>query len=277
MVRSAMVLLLLSLAGCKPTCPAGDVACLVATLNLRDVSADFTAEGAKLKLTDVPTEILIAAQAGTTADGGSKANRALDFTTVSAPTFDTNVDYGLVFFTFADPLGCRPAVCFTPCPKNAKCLGTSRCTPPLRDGLTSGSGWFRAEFASQPAEPTDFSYSITPVAAEGCPADVLTRLEAGESVSVGFSDRVAILLPGPGATSGSGGGAGGSGGGGGATSSCTVTREQCCMNGASLCGVSPGACDACPAGTQRGVICAAGSPCNTTGGITAGSRICHCN
>lgn len=70
--------------------------------------------------------------------------------------------------------------------------------------------------------------------------------------------------------------ASGGGAGGGTGGSCTVTREECCGGGASLCGVPPSSCDGCPDGTRKGVLCAAGSPCNTSGGFSAGSRLCHC-
>src|SRR5438128_6645209 len=50
----------------------------------------------------------------------------------------------------------------------------------------------------------------------------------------------------------------------------------CCSDGASLCGVSAATCDECPAGTTKGIICAAGAACNTMGGFAPGSRLCHC-
>lgn len=79
---------------------------------------------------------------------------------------------------------------------------------------------------------------------------------------------------------GSGAGGSSSGGGGGSSSSCTATYSQCCSRaGSGYCGISPSiqptSCG-CPSPARSGGICNAGSPCNTSGGISAGSLICNC-
>lgn len=57
-------------------------------------------------------------------------------------------------------------------------------------------------------------------------------------------------------------------------SSCP-SLSQCCGGGHSGgCGIVSSC--GCPSGTRDGGICAAGRPCNTQGGFTAGSRMCWC-
>ena len=190
MVRFLLPLLLLS--GCKPTCPANDLECLVASMELWDNGDDLSQVGTKLELDDVSTARLVAEQDADNRVGGANANGDLSFTVRGSPSFTDNVAVGEAFFTFVDPFGQRPGVCFTPCPRNAKCLGTSRCT---RAGLKSGSGWFRIGFAKQPAEPPDFSYTITPAVAPNG-GDFVPQLGSDAGAVVGLSDVIQINLPG---------------------------------------------------------------------------------
>ncbi len=267
MVRFLVPLLLIT--GCKPTCPPKDLECLVASLVVHDVTDDISEPGTKLELSDVPTATLEADQADDNQAGGSNANGGVGLGVLGQPSFKTNDAEGILFFTFADPYGQRPRVCFTPCPKNARCLATSRCTSGLRDGLTSGSGWFRLGFASQPAEPPDFGYKITPVV-DPSGANAIS----GPGVVTGLSDTVRVNLPGPGNTNGTGGGSGaggsggggtGAGGGGGASGCLTASTLNCTPAG------SGGASSTCitaaeySTATGGGTLPAACAPSGTTG------------
>lgn len=269
-----------AVAGCKPTCKAGDLECLVKTLQVSDITADVSSEGPKLELFPIDTARLGEVQTRSTSPGGTNANAGLSLEANTTLDFETSVDFGVLFFTFQDAMGCRPALCFTPCPKGVRCLSGSSCTPSVRDGLRSGSGFHRVEYGSQPATELSFELLVTPVSAPDCPANVIQALTDG-TARVGLSSVAKVNIPGAdgtGVPSGTGGGGGGSGGGtgsGGGAGSCSVTFTQCCSNNATLCGVDPALCDGCPAGTRQGIICTAGSPCNS-GGISAGSRLCHC-
>jgi hypothetical protein len=258
-----------ALLGCaKQICPAGDLACLTDSLQL------FATDTGRLKLYPVDTELLKAAQIASLGDGGSNANQALRITRFSGTagqllTLDSGGGGGDFTVDWTDPMSCRPALCMAPCPKNARCLSSSRCGPPVRDGLASGSSSYRVEFAKQPAEAVELNFVLSAVSAAGCPEDVTAAILAGEAL-IGAPLVIAVTLPVP------GGGSGAAADGGGGTG-CAVTRAQCCSNGASLCGVPRSTCDECPAGTRKGIVCEAGSPCNTQGGFTAGSRLCHCD
>lgn len=267
----------IGLAGCggKPTCPADDLNCLTDSLLLSDVDDDLNET--KVTLVGINTERFAAAQEVDLADGGANQSRALALKTARELSFDTSEDYEVLFLTWTDPLGCRPALCFTHCPKNVRCLGTTRCGPSIRDGLQSGSSFHRVEYAKAPEGRAEFGLAITPVSAEGCPEDVTGLIEAdAPGLLMGSSFFVDVVVPGkndePAGAGGGAGGGGGSGGGG----ACSISFSQCCSDGASLCGVSPASCDDCPTGTRKGILCTAGSPCNTSGGIAVGSRICHC-
>lgn len=217
-----LVVLAVSFSSCKPTCPAGELECLVKTLQVSDITADVSGEGTRLELSPVDTVRLGNVQELSNADGGSNANGGLSLEANTRLDFETSIDFGVIFFTFQDPLACRPALCFTPCPKNARCLGGSSCTPAVGDGLRSGTGFHRVEYGSQPATELDFEILVTPVSAPGCPASVAQALVDG-TARVGLSSVVEVHIPGAdgtGVPSGTGGGSGagggaGSGGGGG--------------------------------------------------------------
>lgn len=277
MKRSLLSFVVVALAACKPTCKAGDLECLAKTLRVSDITADVSGEGTRLELFAMDTVRLGEVQQRSTSAGGTNASAGLSLEANTTLDFETSVDFGVLFFIFQDSQGCRPALCFTPCPKGVRCLTGSSCTPSVRDGLRSGTGFHRVEYGSQPATELSFELLITPVSAPDCPANVTQALTDG-TARVGLSSLAKVNIPGADGTglpSGTGGGGGGTGGGSGG--SCSITFTQCCStSNTSLCGVDPATCDACPAGTRQGIICAAGSPCNTSGGISAGSRLCHC-
>lgn len=195
----------------KPTCPAGDLECLTDSLVVSDVdSSDDNAKRQQLKV--VNTEAFFAARDRQLADGGANQFKVLKLEANGSLTFESGEDHGVLLAVWSDPMGCRPALCFTPCPKNARCLGSTRCGPMLADGLTSGSTFHRIEYAKAPAAAAGFDLGVTPVSAQGCPGDVTTLIESdAAALRVGETWKVSVTIPG---TGGAGGGSGGGSGGG---------------------------------------------------------------
>jgi len=79
----------------------------------------------------------------------------------------------------------------------------------------------------------------------------------------------------------SSGGSGGSGGGGGGGGTSCGTYGQCCSgvpSGVTGCSLTPSfaAACGCPSPATNIGICNAGAPCNTQGGVPAGSTLCRC-
>ena len=219
-------------AGCKPICPERDLGCLTQTLQVTDLTADLTGEGTKLTLSVFDTTRFGDAQELSTADGGPNAGGGVSIKAATTLNFETSVAFGVIFFTFTDSLECRPALCFTPCPKNVRCLSVTSCTPSVRDGLPSGSGFHRVEYASQPATETSFELLVTPVSAPGCPESVVQAL-LDDTALVGLSSVVKLHIPGadgsgqPSAPVGGGTGGSGGGVGGGAGRHCDVGSNYC--------------------------------------------------
>jgi hypothetical protein len=203
---------------------------------------------------------------------------------------------------FADPNGCTPSLCFSVCRQPLKCSSRAVCTKAIKDGETSGVWRSNLGFRTEPAQDVvsaDLRVDVfsdpqcSPLPA-GAGPNMGTRGGTGTSIPVTIKKGQTGCVGGAGGAGGGndaaaqdasmpannndgavdGAGAGGAGGAGG---SCSVTLAQCCGGGASLCAVPPASCDNCPPGTQKGIICAAGSPCNTMGGIAPGSRICNCS
>ncbi len=230
MIRVILVLALI-LPGCKPTC--ADLVCLSRSLELSDITGDVSGAGTKLQLSTVATTRFADEQSLDNADGGANADDGLSLTVSPQLRFETSAAFDVLFFTFTDPLACRPALCMTACPRNLQCLGSTRCTPTLRDGLRSGSGFFRVEYSSQPASELSYELAVTPVSAPGCPVDVVPAIEDGTAL-VGPSGLIDVHFPGADGTGlptgGGGGGAGATGGGSGGTGggACLAASSASC-------------------------------------------------
>jgi hypothetical protein len=187
-----------SLCSCsnKPICAAGDLACLFASITLHDLDSSGN-EGPQLQLYPVGTGPLAEMQARSKLPDGGNADGGFGAAGPSIVNFTSSTASQVVALIWSDPFGCRPALCMTPCPKGAECLGASSCAPPLHDGLTRGFTAEQVEYGSQPAQPLDFDLDFTPVSAPGCPDDVTGLLTAFSStVVVGATAIVEMTIPG---------------------------------------------------------------------------------
>lgn len=125
------------------------------------------------------------------------------FTDFMMASADDPVDY--LEFDWTDPNLSTPAFCMQTCPRNARCVtGGQRCTPAVRDGLTSGVWRTYLGYNAYPAPTSttqDLDLVVTPIAAtadsDEDPLDVLengTDEEIAENVVVGESVTIEQLL-----------------------------------------------------------------------------------
>ena len=259
-LRALLVTCLLSLTTCGPkTCPSGDLDCLFRDLHAQEIDpVTFEDKRAEEALTPVSATRMGALSAAAATPGSvkspsiSKAPGILVF----KGTGDLSGD--LLDLEWSDGNGCRPAFCMSPCPRGVMCSGAGRCSPVLRDGLSSGRTLFSAWFTAQaPEDPKEFDLHVIPVSSPGCSTSVLDALAGTGSIAAdgGTGD----ILPGPevvipmilrhaggGAGGGSGGGAGGGSGscangwmgslractplGGGGTCQCNTQPTNTCVD-----------------------------------------------
>ena len=184
-----VVSLILGACGSRPTCPAGDLACLAAAFSINDFSTyDDTSKRDKLTTLTVALPTSTSTKLSLTVQG----------------TVDT-ADGALLLFTWRDTNGCRPSLCMSHCPRGVRCVTGARCTPSRRDGLTQSTTTHWVEYGSDPVAATDLDLVVTPVSATGCPADLASLIELGDaSVAFGPAFVIPVHLP----ASGGGGGGG---------------------------------------------------------------------
>jgi hypothetical protein len=169
--------------GCttSPTCPAGDVGCLVSGLSVSALNGETI--GARLPLTRVDADRL-SVNAGAP-DGGVRL--------LSSATLELDPHGEALVVLFEDPFGCQPAYCFSACPRGFRCDSAARCIPAVKDGLTRGITTHWLELGSQPEQTTELDLIVTPVVAPGCAEDSAERLQNGDaSVRVGVPAVIGV-------------------------------------------------------------------------------------
>jgi len=169
---------LLSLLACgKPTCPTEDLDCLFGSMIWRDLAGSSSSD-----VFDPPQTLYPLSRAAmerhlstTPPPGGAR----LESGTSSFELKEVD-DGALLMLTWSDPLGCRPSFCMSACPKGVRCVGGARCSPTLRDGLTSGTTFHWVTYEKAPETSSTFDMQIIGVSAPGCPENVAPLIEADD-------------------------------------------------------------------------------------------------
>ena len=264
------VLAVLSVVGCsKPSCPAGDGACVFASMTV----ADFTGKGGDFiggppfKLVSVDPARLAALAS---ADGGAAVQNR------SGPLTYSSGDQGdLLGLDWDDPSGCVPAFCMSACPKHVRCFA-ARCTPSINDGKQIGRSLEWVKFEKPTETPLDLDLDVFSVSAPGCPADVSAALAAGTArVSAPTPVKVTVGVPDTGNSSGTSGGATtGTSGGRCANGGLEASTILCAPTNATTCDCQ-GAADTCvsPQEYQQAVGRPLPTQCNPLNGGNCFSSI----
>jgi hypothetical protein len=190
---------LLLMAGCSAegpahSCQGTQAECLFASMTFHDFDRE---PGPALTLSAVPTDAIRELAVRDAAPDGSQSGvRVVGPGSLSFASSGGGMDFELAW---DDEFGCRPAFCFSPCPKNARCFGSSVCSPAVRDGLTNGMSHHWLTFEKPPEQTVDFILLIAPVSGPGCPEDVAPLIEeAATEITVGPPERVGVRVPGTG-------------------------------------------------------------------------------
>lgn len=173
-------------------CNGTDAECLFASMTFHDFDRE---PGAALALSSVRTDALIDLWARDYAPESE-----LSAVRVSGPESLSFEGAGMgeeFTLSWDDQFGCRPAFCFSSCPKNARCFAASSCSEMVRDGQTSGvtQHWLTFE---KPVEHTvELDLMVAPVSGPGCPEGVAALIEAASTeIQVGPAARISVEVPG---------------------------------------------------------------------------------
>ncbi len=267
-------------------CTGTDAECLFSSMTFHDFDLE---PGPALALSSVRTDALIDLWARDYAADGE-----LSPVRVSGPESLSFVGAGIgegFTFSWDDSFGCRPAFCFSACPRNARCVAASSCSEMVRDGQTSGvtQHWLTFE---KPVEHTvELDLMVAPVSGPGCAGGVAALLEAASTeIQVGPAARITVEVPGSGPGTGTNdeppptdacaGGLHASTaactplGSGGSLDTCISRSEYASATGMSLpASAAPDGTSGCM-DTQRGVVvkpCAIGSTCRVGSACGGGS------
>jgi hypothetical protein len=145
---------LVLIAGCSAadpaqTCRGSAAECLFSSMTIHDFDLD---PGPALPLSTVRTDAIRELAVRDAAPEGEQSG--VRVTGPGSLSFAGADGAGKeLSFSWEDQFGCRPAFCFSPCPKNARCYASSSCTNVLRDGKTNAvtHHWLTFEQPRAPA------------------------------------------------------------------------------------------------------------------------------
>jgi hypothetical protein len=269
MRQTPWVLAALCFMGCgKPHCPAGDSACVFASMTIADFNGkggDFIG-GPPFSLVSVDPARLAALASP---DGGASV------TNLSGPlTYSSGDEGGLLGLDWNDPSGCVPAFCMSACPRHVRCFA-ARCTPSINDGRQLGRSLEWVKFEKPTEAPLDIDLDVFAVSAPGCPTDISAALAAGTArVSRPTPVQVTVGLPDTGSSGSSGGTTTGTSGGSCASGGLEASTILCVPTNATTCDCQ-GAADRCISAQeyQQAVGRPLPASCNPAGGTNCFSSI----